>query len=83
MLILVEIKENFPAFKNEPGSVLVTVHHGQWPAMRRWPGYPMPTQTPIEQLYNVGDGCMPPGTVGIEACALSAKQVAQHIEGGK
>ena len=81
--ILAEIKENFSAFENEPGSVVATVHHGQWPAMRRWPGYPMPTKTPVEQLYNVGDGCMPLGTVGIEACALSAKLVVQQIEGEK
>jgi phytoene dehydrogenase-like protein len=51
--------------------------------MRRWPGYPMPTKTPIENLYNVGDGCMPPGTVGIEACALSAKSVARQIASGR
>ncbi len=77
--ILQEIKDNFPAFENKPGSLLITAHHGEWPAMRRWPGYPMPTKTPIEQLFNVGDGCMPPGTVGIEACAVSARLVAEDI----
>ncbi len=77
--ILQEIKDNFPSFENKAESLLITAHHGEWPAMRRWPGYPMPTKTPIEQLYNVGDGCMPPGTVGIEACAVSARLVAQDI----
>jgi phytoene dehydrogenase-like protein len=77
--ILLDLEENFPTFNRKRDEVMVTAHHGEWPSMRRWPGYPMPTKTPIENLYNVGDGCMPPGTVGIEACALSAKAVARQI----
>jgi len=77
--IMVDLEENFPSFNRKKDEVMVTTHHGEWPSMRRWPGYPMPTKTPVENLYNVGDGCMPPGTVGIEACALSAKAVARQI----
>ena len=81
--ILLDLQENFPAFNRKDNPLMVTTHHGEWPSMRRWPGYPMPTKTPIENLYNVGDGCMPPGTVGIEACALSAKAVAREIASGR
>jgi phytoene desaturase len=77
--IFLDLRENFPAFDREAKPIIMTAHHGQWPAMRRWPGHPVPTETPVENLHNVGDGCMPPGTVGIEACALSAKQVVREI----
>jgi phytoene dehydrogenase-like protein len=81
--ILVDLKENFPSFDRDKQKCMITAHIGEWPSMRRWPGYPMPTKTPIENLYNVGDGCMPPGTVGIEACALSAKTVARQVTSGR
>lgn len=81
--ILADLEENFPTFNRNEQKLMITTHHGEWPSMRRWPGYPMPTKTPIENLYNVGDGCMPPGTVGIEACALSARAVAREIISGR
>ena len=79
-MIMLDLKDNFPAF-DDADVLMVATHHGEWPAMRRWPGYPMPVKTPIQNLYNVGDGCMPRGTVGIEACALSAQTVAREIAG--
>jgi phytoene dehydrogenase-like protein len=81
--IMGDLEENFPSFNRKEQKAMVTTHQGEWPSMRRWPGYPMPTKTPIENLYNVGDGCMPPGTVGIEASALSAKSVAGQILSGR
>jgi len=81
--ILLDLEENFPSFNRKKQKRMITTHIGDWPSMRRWPGYPMPTKTPVENLYNVGDGCMPPGTVGIEACALSAKTVARQIASGR
>ncbi len=79
--VLREIKENFPAFDARRDRVRTMFCHGEWPSMRRWPGYPMPVKTPVENLYCVGDGCMPSGTVGIEACAITAKQAAEYIAG--
>lgn len=74
-----EIEENFPTFRKAAQILHTGTHHKDWPSMHRWPGVPMPVQTPVENLYNVGDGCMPPGTVGVEACAQSAVQVAGEI----
>jgi len=79
-MVMLDLADNFPAFKDAK-PLMIATHHKQWPAMRRWPGYPMPMKTPIQNLYNVGDGCMPKGTVGIEASALSARPVAQDIAG--
>ncbi len=75
-----DLEENFPIIKKVGEPLFVATHHGDWPSMRRWPGYPTPVRTPIVNLYNVGDGCMPPGTVGIEASALSARKVADQIK---
>ena len=77
-MVMLDLQDNFPAFR-ESDILMIATHHGEWPAMRRWPGYPMPIRTPVENLYNVGDGCMPRGMVGIEACAQSAKQVVEDI----
>lgn len=74
-----EIEENFPAFRKGAQIIHTGTHQKDWPSMHRWPGFPMPVRTPVENLYNVGDGCMPPGTVGVEACAQSAAQVAGEI----
>lgn len=79
-MIKLDLQDNFPAFKDAE-LLMVATHHGEWPSMRRWPGYPMPVKTPIQNLYNVGDGCMPRGAVGVEACALSAREVAGDIAG--
>lgn len=74
-----EMEENFPAFRKGAEVIHTGTHHKDWPSMHRWPGFPMPVRTPVENLYNVGDGCMPPGTVGVEACAQSAAKVADEI----
>ncbi len=79
-MVKLDLQDNFPAFKDAE-ILMIATHHDEWPAMRRWPGYPMPVRAPVQNLYNVGDGCMPKGTVGIEAAALSARTVAQEIAG--
>ncbi len=78
-----DLQENFSSFDTEAKILHIGSHHGDWPTMHRWPGYPAPTKTSVERLYNTGDGCMPRGTVGIEACARSAREVAEDILKGR
>ncbi len=80
-MAMLDLQENFPSFEKDAEIIHIGTHHKAWPVVHRWPGYPMPVRTSIENLYNVGDGCMPPGTVGIEACALTARAVAREICG--
>jgi hypothetical protein len=47
--------------------------------MHRWPGYMMPVDTPVAGLFNVGDGCTPPGTIGTEGSAASARAVVDRV----
>jgi phytoene dehydrogenase-like protein len=45
------------------------------PCMRTPPGYDMPVETPIPNLFNVGDGVKDPGWTGSPACAKNAWKV--------
>ena len=76
---LVELEKNFPGVREEAHFLVKARHSGQAPGMRRWAGYGMPVNTPIAGLYNVGDGCAPPGTIGTESAAASAREVAELI----
>lgn len=46
---------------------------------RSWPGYSLPVETPIPNLYNVGDGCGPEGYVATPAAAKSARMAVERI----
>jgi len=76
---LCELEENFPGAMEGAEIIVRARHRGQAPGMHRWPGYMMPVETPIRNLFNVGDGCTPPGTIGTEGSAASAKVVAGKI----
>jgi phytoene dehydrogenase-like protein len=76
---LAELEKNFPGVVEEAQFLVKARHSGPHPGMRRWAGYGMPVDTPISGLYNVGDGCAPPGTIGTESAAASAKVAAEMI----
>ena len=76
-----ELAANFPG-RLERARYLVTARHsGQSPGMHRWAGHMMPVTTTIPNLYNVGDGCTPPGTIGTEGSAASAREVVSRMLG--
>lgn len=78
-----ELEANFPGVSEEATFLVKAKHSGRAPGMHRWPGFGMPSETPIAGLYNVGDGCIPPGTIGTEGAAASAKlAVAQILAAG-
>jgi phytoene dehydrogenase-like protein len=78
---LAELAANFPGQLDGARFLVNARHSGQSPGMHRWAGHMMPVTTPIRNLYNVGDGCTPPGTIGTEGAAGSAREVAQRILG--
>lgn len=78
---IAELEQNFPG-QLEGAEFLVRARHsGAAPGMHRWAGHMMPVTTSIENLYNVGDGCTSPGTIGTEGAASSAKEAVAHITG--
>ena len=76
---LAELEQNFPGFTEKARFLVKAKHRGQAPGMHRWPGYGMPVETPITNLFNVGDGCIQPGTIGTEGAAASAKAAVAKI----
>ena len=51
----------------------------EWPMYRALPGM-IGQKTSVENLYNVGDGVMPPVPLGLPGCAASARIVVDDIK---
>ena len=77
-----DMHKAFPLY-NEHGRVLEWVIKDiddDLPCMRTWPGYDMPEETPVPNLFNVGDGVKAPGWTGSPAAAKSAWNVVKKIK---
>ena len=79
-LCMADLKELFPGFDQHSEILLVSTFHGDWPGFHSWPGYGMSHKTPIVNLYNVGDGTSPSGTVALPSTVLSARLVVEDIK---
>lgn len=80
-MCLQDLEDCLPKFE-EHGEILRTDTRSQtdpWPVYRSWAGYDMPQETPIPNLFNVGDGVKPVGGVGLPACAESARIVTEQV----
>ncbi len=80
---LQELKDNFPGQMDDAEFLVKARHSGGAPGMHRWAGRMMPVTTPIQNLYNVGDGATSPGTIGTEGAASSAKAAVALILSGR
>ena len=76
---LEELEKNFPGMTEQATFLVKAKHRGAATGMHRWAGYGMPVNTPIGGLFNVGDGCAPPGTIGTESAAASAREAVAMI----
>jgi phytoene desaturase len=75
----------FPDWKKKGGRILkleVRNMDHDLPEGRTWlgPAYNMPKDTPVKNLYNVGDAVCSPGIGGTSGCAESAKRVIEMIK---
>ena len=46
---------------------------------RSWPGHQVPVETPLPNLFNVGDACAPDGFIAAPAAAMSARLAVERI----
>jgi phytoene desaturase len=76
-----DLRENFRDFDKHAEILRFGYYREDWPGHGCWPGYDPPQKTPIENLYNVGDGVKPRGWVALSACAKSAEIVMEDIKG--
>ncbi len=77
-----DLNNLFPRF-NEHGRILkIKLYHerNQSPEGWTWIGYGLPLETPIKNLYNVGDACVAPGLIGTTGSVESGYRVADLIE---
>jgi phytoene dehydrogenase-like protein len=52
---------------------------GDWPAQRAIAGREAPMETPLENVFNVGDGVRHYGDGGMQACAVTGRLVADRL----
>lgn len=73
---LQELREQYPGFAS--AKVLsIRVMRDAWPAQRTCAGYDMPQETPIPNLWQVGDAVKEYGDGGTQACAVTGKRAAR------
>jgi hypothetical protein len=73
---LAELNREYPAFAGAR-LLAATPMFGDWPAARTCPGYSMAQETPIANLWNVGDSVIAYGDGGTQACAETGKRAAE------
>jgi phytoene desaturase len=77
-----DLREFFPDFEKH-GHILKMRACGiinEWPEGRTWLGYGMPLETPIPNLFNVGDSCIAPGLIGTPGSVESGYRVVDIVE---
>jgi len=78
-LCVQDLKDLIPDFERRARILTAGFYNGRWPGMHCWPGSNLSQKTPIENLYNVGDGAKPAGTTGLPSVAASALAVVKDI----
>lgn len=77
-LVLQDLREEIPGF--DTARILsIAVTRDDWPPQRAVAGYDLPHDTPIANLWNVGDAVKEYANGGITACMETAKIVVDEI----
>lgn len=75
---LQDLRNEFPDFKDAK-ILSIRVMRGEWPAQRSCAGYDMPQETPLPNLWHVGDAVKDYGGGGTQACADNGKVAATRV----
>ncbi len=80
-IFLKDLHEQLPHFEECGGRLLLARRFcGEWPYNRCYQELDLPQKTPVEYLYNVGDGVKPKGWVGASGAAKSGRLAASDIK---
>ena len=74
-----DLRDNFDGFDRDAQILSIEVMRGGWPAQRSIAGHDLPRETPLENLWNVGDAVREYANGGIQACAESGKLAVDEI----
>ena len=78
---LLDLKEQFPDFEKHGRILLMeprNIGH-EFPECRTWNGYGMPLETPIPNVFNVGDACLGAGQAGSSGATESGYRVVDLV----
>jgi phytoene dehydrogenase-like protein len=76
-----DIRDIFPEFDRRGQILKMRTRdiNDDMPSCRSLTGYDVPSETPIQRLYNVGDGAKPNGWQGLASCAKGAMLLADQL----
>jgi phytoene dehydrogenase-like protein len=74
-----DLRDNIERFDERAEILSIRVMRGDWPAQRSIAGLDLPRETPLENLWNVGDAVREYANGGIQACAESAKLAVDDV----
>ena len=74
---LQDLRDEFPTFKDAK-MLSIRVMRGVWPAQRSCAGYDLSQDTPLENVWHVGDAVKDYGDGGTQACAFTARVAAER-----
>lgn len=77
-LLIADLKDYFPGF-DESMIVAIDVTAHEWPAQRAITGFDLPIETPVANLWNVGDGVKEFGDAGTAACTRTANRAVKQV----
>ena len=77
-LTLQDLREAIPGFDKRAEVLNASYWQKDWPMYRALPGL-LSQKTPVENLYNVGDGVAPRVPLGLPGCVESARIVVDDI----
>jgi phytoene desaturase len=77
-----DLKDLFPNFEQHCRILKMKLCSGigNWPEGWTWLGYGLPVETPISNLFNVGDACIAPGLMGTTGAVESGYRVAALVQ---
>ncbi|ALL79890.1 amine oxidase (plasmid) [Pseudonocardia sp. EC080610-09] len=79
-LLKEDLREHVPGFEAKARVLSVNVMKDGWPPQRAVAGYDLSPETPIDNLWNVGDGVKEYASGGTTACAETAKIVVDTVK---
>ena len=74
---LQDLRDEFPGFAHAK-MLSIRVMRDAWPAQRSCAGFDMPQDTPLANLWHVGDAVKDYGDGGTQACAYTGREAAQR-----
>ena len=77
-LLLADLHDEIPGF-GQARILSTVVTRDDWPPQRAVAGFDLPPQTPVPNLWNVGDGVKEYANGGTTACAETAQIVARKV----